>query len=145
MHRTTSEMIQGLPFALRQQISSHLDYVNDRLVDLLLERNRYDLRGRIAPEVEILFALRYVYLRLNNNYGRYIHTLDFFERSGIQGFVIGGTSYSRNTDITREWRQINNEMRGLLDDPELRNLVTTQQSVEDILEFIVEPYLDSGE
>ncbi len=110
MEIRVKELSRLLPYIVRDKMNYHLDYVNDRLIDIALEEGVYHRLREIRDQVELIFFVRLLYGYFVIGFQNYERMLAYFDSKGVQGFQIGSTAFTRQSPITRQWHEIAEEL-----------------------------------
>jgi hypothetical protein len=138
MENRTQELIRLLPYIVRDKLRYYLGYVNDRLIDLALEEGVYDRVREVRNEVDLTFLLRLLYGYFVVGFHNYEQMLGFFENKGVRGFQIGSTVYARQSSISREWRQVADELERLVNEAGIALYVKPTLSIDEVLHRIIQ-------
>jgi hypothetical protein len=138
MENSAQDLIHLLPYLIRDKARDYLGYVRDRLIDLALEEGVYERVAEIQSEAELIFLLRFLYGYFVVGYQNYEQMLEFFEVKGANGFQIGTTAYTRQSQISDEWRQVSGHLESIVNEAGLALYVRPMLSVDDVLRQVLD-------
>jgi hypothetical protein len=145
MEGNVRELGNQLPYAARDKLRYYLDYVNDRLVDITLEEGVYDRLAEIRTQVELVFFLRLLYGYFVIGFRNYERMLSYLDAKEIDGFQIGSTTFTRQSAITHDWREIARDLDHLVSQTTIGSFVKPGMSVEAVIRRLVHSLLSSEE
>lgn len=150
MRKETQQLIQLLPYNMRERARGYLDYVSDVLHEVALQEGVYPRRNEVQYEIEIIFLLKLIYAYFVTGYQNFDNVLRYIEGKGAQGFSIGSSTFSRQGDLVRNWQTVVRELNAIVRELDtisgnqdtvnrsnLSQYVVTYGSVESIIRQIV--------
>lgn len=126
MRKETQQLIQLLPYNMRERSRGYLDYVSDVLHEVALQEGVYARRHEVQYEIEIIFLLKLIYAYFATGYQNFDRVLQYMEGKGAQGFSIGSSSFSKQGDLANSWRTVVRELNIIVQ--ELDTITTTQEA-----------------
>jgi hypothetical protein len=145
MARQVQELIQLLPYDVRDRFRYYLDYVHDTLADIAMEEGVYYRLKEIREEAELIFLLRLLYGYFVVGFQNYEQMLSYFESKQVRGFQIGRTAFTRTSPLTAQWQQVANDLERLVSTAELVPYVRPGTSVAEVLRRLIRSLPDISE
>jgi hypothetical protein len=142
MEKSVQDLIRLLPYLIRDKAGNYLGYVRDRLIDLALEEGVHDRLMEIQGEADLIFFLRFLYGYFVVGYQNYEQMIEFFEDKGANGFQIGTTAYTRQSQISDEWRQVSGELERIVNEAGIALYVRPTLSVDEVLHRVINSLSD---
>jgi hypothetical protein len=113
MRKETQQLIQLLPYNMRERTRGYLDYVSDVLHEVSLQEGVYARRNEVQYEIEIIFLLKLIYAYFVTGYQNFDNILQYIEGKGAQG-------------LANSWRIVVRELNAIVQ--ELDTIATTQEA-----------------
>lgn len=126
MRKETQQLIQLLPYNMRERTRGYLDYVSDVLHEVSLQEGVYTRRNEVQYEIEVIFLLKLIYAFFVTGYQNFDSVLQYIEGKGARGFSIGSSSFSRQGNLANSWRTVVRELNAIVQ--ELDTITTTQEA-----------------
>jgi hypothetical protein len=145
MEVSINDLGAQLPYTVRDKLRYYLDYINDRLIDITLEEGVYDRLAEVRDQVELVFFLRLLYGYFVIGFRNYERMLNYLDAKEVNGFQIGSTTFTRQSNITRDWQEIARELDHLVNQTSIGLFVKPGMSVETVIRRLVRSRSDSAE
>lgn len=137
MKQRTRELTHLLPYTFRDKFRYYLDFVNDRLYDIAVVEGKKELIPIINERVEFLFLLRMLYGYYVIGYENYKNFLNYFMEMQVDGFKIGTTDFTRDSEITQEWGLIAREFTSIIEEYALSDYVRPTMATDELIRKIL--------
>lgn len=93
-----NEVMEGLPFAMREQVEGYVRFVEDVLDELLAEQQvRHPTAAQRATAMT-LATLWKLWRSVDAQYWLLRNSLDLLRESGVREIAVGGSRYSEESD-----------------------------------------------
>jgi hypothetical protein len=103
MEQNTRLLRRHLPWSIRKKLDYHMDYINEKLIDIALEEGKISQVDYYRETVEIIFFLRLLRSYFVTGYANYEGMLRFFQQKNIIGFQIGSHVFDQTSRLTVDW------------------------------------------
>jgi hypothetical protein len=137
MGKSVNDLTGILPYLLQEKTRTYLDYVNDRLDDLLFLDKFENISQKQRNDILMVFFIRYIYGFITFGFSNLHNSLNFFEERKLVGFQIGSTYFSKDSEIISEWNELSNKLSEMIKKNHLEFYVKSQKSIDDLLVMLV--------